>query len=175
MLPAVCLAALLLAAAGVQHIDAAVPAACTASPKCNLSQCPCYAKQIDGSKYVRPAGCVPSVRCPCAAAPPIPRRFHSGRAAACHCLRRLRGGPATPGCAARVGAAARWKQPGQSLVFSKNSSLCCRCVVQPTASRCKRQTPAQSGGAACSRRPPRAATPTRSSLSPESTCRSRST
>ena len=62
MLPAVCLAALLVAAAGVQHIDAAAPAACTATPKCNLSQCPCYAKQIDNENYVRPAGCVATVR-----------------------------------------------------------------------------------------------------------------
>jgi len=83
MLPAVCLAVLLLAAAGVQHIDAAAPAACTATPKCNLSQCPCYAKQIDGSKYARPAGCVPSVRCPAHRRSPMPCRWSRTGWAAC--------------------------------------------------------------------------------------------
>ena len=63
-LSAVLVTAVLLAAAGVQQLDAAAPAACTAIPGCNLSQCPCYAKQIDDSTYARPAGCVPSVRCP---------------------------------------------------------------------------------------------------------------
>ena len=62
MLLALCLAVLLLTA-GVQRADAAVPAACAKTPTCNLSQCPCYAKQIDNENYTRPAGCVATVRC----------------------------------------------------------------------------------------------------------------
>ncbi len=54
--------AVLLLTAGVQHIDAAAPAACAKTPTCNLSQCPCYAKQIDNGNYTRPAGCVATVR-----------------------------------------------------------------------------------------------------------------
>ena len=56
--------AVLLVAAGVQRSDAAAPAACTATPGCNLSQCPCYHKQIDNGPYARPAGCIGMVRCP---------------------------------------------------------------------------------------------------------------
>ena len=57
MLAAALLAAL-VAACGVMHAAAAAPAACTATPGCNLSQCPCYAKQIDNGGYARPPGCV---------------------------------------------------------------------------------------------------------------------
>ncbi len=57
-------AAILLAACGVMHA-AAAPAACTASPMCNLSQCPCYAKQVDNGGYARPPGCVAQVCLAC--------------------------------------------------------------------------------------------------------------
>ena len=60
MLTAV-LAAVLLVAAGVQDAAAAAPAACSSTPNCNLSQCPCYAKQIDNDNYARPPGCVGQV------------------------------------------------------------------------------------------------------------------
>ena len=72
MLAAASLAAL-LAACSVMHAAAAVPAACTTSPMCNLSQCPCYGKQVDNGQYARPPGCfaqarptciLPAVSCP---------------------------------------------------------------------------------------------------------------
>ena len=62
VLAAACLAAL-LAACSVRDA-AAAPAACTATPGCNLSQCPCYAKQIDNGGYARPPGCVAQARPP---------------------------------------------------------------------------------------------------------------
>ena len=64
MLAATYLAAL-LAACSVMHGASAAPAACTASPTCNLSQCPCYAKQVDNGGYARPPGCVAQARPSC--------------------------------------------------------------------------------------------------------------
>ena len=62
MLAALCMAAL-LAASGVREAAAAAPAACSlpANANCQLTQCPCYHKQIDNANYTRPAGCVAEV------------------------------------------------------------------------------------------------------------------
>jgi hypothetical protein len=62
MLAALCLAAL-LAAGGVRDAAGAAPAACSlpANANCQLTQCPCYHKQVDNANYTRPAGCVAEV------------------------------------------------------------------------------------------------------------------
>ena len=54
--------AVLVAPSGVRDAEATAPSACAATPNCNLSQCPCYAKQIDNGGYKRPPGCVAAVR-----------------------------------------------------------------------------------------------------------------
>ncbi len=62
--------AALLAACSVMHA-AAAPAACTATPTCNLSQCPCYAKQVDNGQYARPPGCFAQARVPACILPVV--------------------------------------------------------------------------------------------------------
>ena len=87
MLAAACLA-VILAAGGVRDAHAAAPAACTTTPNCNLSQCPCYAKQVDNGNYTRPPGCVAAVSSsPCSPISPAKSSVRcSSPAVILHCV-----------------------------------------------------------------------------------------